>query len=111
VWVAGKCCVNFVRFSIWTVEKGDSEVAVPRGEWEGGREWRNYFMASINFEDLVVCSGDKCTKLWLRCTVPLIVPAPKLRTSVVCFRHVSDRLVLRHVLFLFSYSTGVCIDT
>jgi hypothetical protein len=62
-------------FHLARVEKGDTEVAVPRGEWEGGGEWRNYFMASINFEDLVVCSGDKCTKLWLGCTAPLIVPA------------------------------------
>ena len=38
-------------FHLDCVEKGDTEVAVPRGEWEGGGEWRNYFMASINFED------------------------------------------------------------
>jgi hypothetical protein len=99
-------------FHLVRVEKGDTGVAVPRGEWEGGGEWRNYFMASINFEDLVVCSGDKCAKLWLGCTAPLIVPAPKLRRSVGFFRRVSNRLILRHMyLFYFYYSTHVRIDT
>lgn len=88
-------------FHLVCVEKGDTEVAVPRGEWVGGGEWRNYFMASVNFEDQVVCYGDKCTKLWLGCTVPLIVPALKLGRSVGFCRHVSNRLILRHMFFFF----------
>jgi hypothetical protein len=58
-------------FHLDSVEKGETEVAIPRGEWECGGEWRNYFMAPINLEDIVVCLGDKYTKLcaWLSCVV------------------------------------------
>jgi hypothetical protein len=58
-------------FHLDFIEKGETEVAVPRGERDCGGEWRNYFMAPINFEDLVVCLGDKYTKLcaWMYCVV------------------------------------------
>ena len=58
-------------------------------------------MASINLED-PVCSGDKYTKLWLGCTVPLIAAAPRVAVDQYdSLDMYQTGLCYANVLFLF----------